>query len=143
MEGPKPLDPEELPVVCKKEVIAWDLSATEVAETVMGLLSEGLWLEPGKFKELTLSESKVVSGHIYPYCPEAELTLGITAHTDPGVVTVLLQNQVEGLQVRHGDEWVNVKPRPGGLIINVGDFLQVRTKIHFSLKWISSLLLKS
>ncbi|KAA8516747.1 hypothetical protein F0562_017055 [Nyssa sinensis] len=38
---------------------------------------------------------------------------------------VLLQNQVEGLQVKHGHEWVDVKPLHGGLIINIGDSLQI------------------
>ena len=107
-------------------MVAWDKSATEVAETVMELLCEGLGLEAGKFKELTFLDVRVLVGHCYPYCPQPDLTVGITSHTDPGVITVLLQNHVPGLQVKHGDEWVNVKPVPGGLIINAGDFLQVK-----------------
>lgn len=51
--------------------------------------------------------------------------MGITPHTDPGIVTVLLQNRIKGLQVKHGGEWVEVSPVHGGLIINVGDFLQI------------------
>ncbi|KAM7531563.1 hypothetical protein LguiB_034973 [Lonicera macranthoides] len=54
-----------------------------------------------------------------------DLTVGITSHTDPGMVTVLLTNEVQGLQVRHGEGWVNVKPLPGGLIVNIGDLLQI------------------
>ncbi|KAK9985851.1 hypothetical protein SO802_030802 [Lithocarpus litseifolius] len=92
----------------------------------MELLCEGLGLEAGKFKELTFLDARVLVGHCYPYCPQPDLTVGITSHTDPGVITVLLQNHVPGLQVKHGDEWVNVKPVPGGLIINAGDFLQVK-----------------
>ncbi|XP_062166490.1 1-aminocyclopropane-1-carboxylate oxidase homolog 1-like [Alnus glutinosa] len=123
--GPRPPKVEDIPEVCRNEVVAWDKRATEVAEIVMEFLSEGLGLEAGKFKELTFSDGRVFVGHCYPYCPQPDLTVGITSHTDPGVVTVLLQNHVPGLQVKHGDEWVNVNPVPGGLIINVGDFLQI------------------
>lgn len=123
--GPEPLPPEELPEVCRHQVEAWDGHARGVAEKVMELLSEGLGLERGRFKELTFSESRVFVGHCYPYCPEPDRTMGITPHTDPGIVTVLLQNRIKGLQVKHGGEWVEVSPVHGGLIINVGDFLQI------------------
>ncbi|KAF8044203.1 LOW QUALITY PROTEIN: hypothetical protein BT93_A2247 [Corymbia citriodora subsp. variegata] len=123
--GPEPLPPEELPEVCRREVAAWDGHARGVAEKVMELLSEGLGLERGRFKELTFSESRTFVGHCYPYCPEPDRTMGITPHTDPGIVTVLLQNGIKGLQVKHGGEWVEVSPVDGGLIINVGDFLQI------------------
>uniref|UniRef100_A0A5B6YMV1 Fe2OG dioxygenase domain-containing protein n=1 Tax=Davidia involucrata TaxID=16924 RepID=A0A5B6YMV1_DAVIN len=123
--SPEPPKVEDIPAVCRREVVEWDMHAKKVAETVMELLSQGLGLEAGKFKELTFSEARVLVGHCYPYCPQPDLTVGITSHTDPGVVTVLLQNQVHGLQVKHGEEWVDVKPHPGGLIINIGDFLQI------------------
>lgn len=55
-----------LPEICRKEVVAWDLHATNVAETVMELLSEGLGLQAGKFKELTFSEKRALVGHCYP-----------------------------------------------------------------------------
>ncbi|XVE96396.1 hypothetical protein REPUB_Repub02eG0218000 [Reevesia pubescens] len=35
------------------------------------------------------------------------------------------KNQVSGLQVKHGEEWVDVKPLQGSLIINIGDLLQI------------------
>jgi isopenicillin N synthase-like dioxygenase len=127
--GPTPPKVEDIPEVCRNEVVAWDKRATEVGETVMELLSEGLGLETGKFKKLTFTDARLFVGHCYPYCPQPDLTVGITSHTDPAVVTVLLQNHLPGLQVKHGDEWVNVNPVPGGLIINVGDFLQVRLYI--------------
>ncbi|KAK9115133.1 hypothetical protein Syun_021930 [Stephania yunnanensis] len=66
----------------------------------------------------------LVVGHYYPWCPEADRTVGIASHTDPGVLTVLLQDGVGGLQVKHGDGWVDVVPLPGALVINVGDILQ-------------------
>lgn len=123
--APQPPEVERMPEICRREVIAWDTHAKKVAETLMELLSEGLGLEPGKFKELTFSDTRLFVGVCYPHCPQPDLTMGLASHTDPTVLTVLLQNHVPGLQVKHGDEWVDVKPVPGGLIINAGDFLQI------------------
>ncbi|KAK6941893.1 Isopenicillin N synthase-like, Fe(2+) 2OG dioxygenase domain [Dillenia turbinata] len=123
--APEPPCTEEIPEVCRKEVVAWETHVTAVAEKVMELLSEGLGLEKDKFKELSFLGNRVFAGNYYPYCPQPDLTVGIVPHTDPGMVTVLLQNGVEGLQMKHGEEWVDVKPLHGGLIINMGDFLQI------------------
>jgi isopenicillin N synthase-like dioxygenase len=123
--APTPSKMEDIPEVCRDEAVAWDKRATEVAETLMELLSQGLGMEAGKLKELKFADTRLFVGICYPYCPQPDLTLGITPHTDPGFLTVLMQNHVPGLQVKHGDGWVNVNPVPGGLIINVGDFLQV------------------
>ncbi|KAK6139956.1 hypothetical protein DH2020_026332 [Rehmannia glutinosa] len=123
--APEAAPAEEIPEICRKEVVEWDAHVKNVADKVMELLGLGLGLDAGKFKELTFSDGRAMVGHIYPYCPQPDLTLGITPHTDPGIITVLLQNEIQGLQVKHGDDWVDVKPIPGGLIINIGDFLQI------------------
>ncbi|XP_047307865.1 1-aminocyclopropane-1-carboxylate oxidase homolog 4-like [Impatiens glandulifera] len=124
--GPVAAPTEEIPTICRKELVEWDSHSKKVAEQVMELLSEGLGLVSNRFKELTFAESRAMVGHIYPYCPQPDLTVGITPHTDPGILTVLLVNQIGGLQVKHGDDgWVDVKPLHGALIINIGDFLQI------------------
>lgn len=46
-------------------------------------------------------------------------------HTDAGALTILLQDDVGGLQVYHESTWVDVEPLPGGLVVNIGDMTQV------------------
>ncbi|GJM94470.1 hypothetical protein PR202_ga11115 [Eleusine coracana subsp. coracana] len=69
----------------------------------------------------------------YPRCPQPELTLGLSSHSDPGGMTVLLaDDRVRGLQVRHrAGAWVTVDPVPGALIVNVGDQIQVLTNATY------------
>lgn len=63
----------------------------------------------------------------YPPCPEPDLTLGMPPHSDYGFLTLLLQDEVEGLQIRFKDRWVMVEPIPNAFVINVGDHLEVRS----------------
>ncbi|KAJ7963965.1 2-oxoglutarate (2OG) and Fe(II)-dependent oxygenase superfamily protein [Quillaja saponaria] len=64
--------------------------------------------------------------NFYPKCPQPELTLGLSSHSDPGGMTLLLpDDQVTGLQVRKGSSWITVKPAPHAFIVNIGDQIQV------------------
>jgi len=55
--------------------------------------------------------------------PEADL--GVHHHSDAGALTVLLQDDVGGLQVFKDGFWHNVAPVPGAFVINTGDMMQV------------------
>lgn len=49
---------------------------------------------------------------------------GVAPHTDFGVLTLLWQDSVGGLEVRNlAGEWVTAHPLPGTLVVNVGDLL--------------------
>ena len=64
--------------------------------------------------------------NFYPKCPQPDLTLGLSSHSDPGGLTILLPDDyVSGLQVRRGEDWITVKPVPNAFIINIGDQIQV------------------
>ncbi|KAJ5728281.1 hypothetical protein N7493_004611 [Penicillium malachiteum] len=66
----------------------------------------------------------------YPGSPEAisqdaDTDVGIGSHTDIQCITLLWQDMSRGLQVLSAsDEWLDAKPIPGTLVINIGDFLQ-------------------
>ncbi|GLT54216.1 hypothetical protein SLA2020_274330 [Shorea laevis] len=54
----------------------------------------------------------------------SETKLGLSAHTDKNIVTILCQNQVDGLEVKTKDgEWIDVKPSPDTFIVMIGDSL--------------------
>lgn len=67
----------------------------------------------------------------YPSCPEPDLTLGMPPHSDYGFLTLLLQDDVEGLQVQHKGEWLTIEPIPNSFIVNVGDHLEVSIEESF------------
>ena len=47
-------------------------------------------------------------------------------HTDPGAITLLLQDDHGGLQAHSKTEgWIDVPPQSGTIVVNIGDVLQV------------------
>ena len=63
-----------------------------------------------------------------PDAAAATVQLGDMAlhhHTDAGALTILLQDEVGGLQVSADDAWFDVQPLAGALVVNVGDMTQV------------------
>uniref|UniRef100_A0A7N0TGI8 Fe2OG dioxygenase domain-containing protein n=1 Tax=Kalanchoe fedtschenkoi TaxID=63787 RepID=A0A7N0TGI8_KALFE len=136
--GPEMAAEEAIPEVCRAEVVQWRKEVERVGEVLMEFLSEGLGLEATRLKTLTCLGGKMMVGHYYPYCPEPDLTVGITTHTDPGVLTVLMQSE-SGLQVKSGEgdaeEWIDVQPLEGALVINIGDILQIMSnKVYKSVQ---------
>jgi isopenicillin N synthase-like dioxygenase len=54
-----------------------------------------------------------------------EADLGIHHHTDAGGLTILLQDQVGGLQVHRDGFWHDIPTVEGAIVINTGDMMQV------------------
>jgi isopenicillin N synthase-like dioxygenase len=66
----------------------------------------------------------------FRYTPEqstpASGVLACGAHSDYGMFTLLTTDDVPGLQIlpRGGSEWIDVPPRAGAFVVNIGDLLQ-------------------
>lgn len=82
---------------------------------------------------------KMINKNFYPVCPDPDLTVGVGRHSDLGTLTLLLQDGIGGLYVktevnlegRDEEEWLEIPPIPGALVINTGDTLQVRIRFVF------------
>lgn len=68
---------------------------------------------------------QILVANLYPPCPQPELAIGLPPHSDYGLLTLLCQNGVDGLQVKHEGKWIPVKPRPSSFLVNIGDQMEV------------------
>ncbi|KAK6939837.1 Non-hem dioxygenase N-terminal domain [Dillenia turbinata] len=98
-----------------------------VTYQLLELLSEGLGLDANILKshlggEEIETEMKI---NMYPPCPQPELALGVEPHTDMSALTLLVPNDVPGLQVRKDGNWVAVDYIPSALFVHVGDQIEV------------------
>ncbi|KAK4732535.1 hypothetical protein R3W88_025523 [Solanum pinnatisectum] len=123
--APNHPSPEELPTACREILMEFSSHVMTLGKSLFELLSEGLGLNPSHLNNIDCSEGLRVLGHYYPACPQPELTIGTNKHSDNDFITVLLQDQIGGLQVLHKTQWIDVPPTPGALVVNIGDLLQL------------------
>uniref|UniRef100_A0A0E0DAW5 Fe2OG dioxygenase domain-containing protein n=1 Tax=Oryza meridionalis TaxID=40149 RepID=A0A0E0DAW5_9ORYZ len=93
--------------------------------------AEALGLKQGYLTDIGCNQGQMILCHYYPPCPQPELAIGTTRHSDSGFLTVLLQDQTGGLQVLHNNRWVNITPLPGAFIVNIGDLMQIISNDKF------------
>ncbi|KAM0835706.1 hypothetical protein ACQ4PT_062766 [Festuca glaucescens] len=107
---------------------AYAEASRRVFVEVVGAAMEAMGIrgaEDGVMEELTSAGSQMMTVNCYPACPQPELTLGMPPHSDYGFLTLVLQDEVEGLQVMHDGEWLTVDPVPGSFVVNVGDHFEI------------------
>jgi len=71
----------------------------------------------------------MVQMRLFHYPPQEpmsdEKAFGVAPHTDYGMITLLLQDPIGGLELKKRDgEWVSAPWLPGTLVINIGDLFQ-------------------
>ncbi|KAI3829079.1 hypothetical protein L1987_03193 [Smallanthus sonchifolius] len=123
--APSPPPPEELPEVCRDIQIEYSNQVLKLGGLLFGLISEALGLKPNHLGDLDCDKGLLFVGHSYPACPQPDLAMGLAKHTDDGFLTMVLQDEIGGLQILHHNQWVDVPPTPGALVVNIGDLLQM------------------
>ncbi|PON37751.1 Oxoglutarate/iron-dependent dioxygenase [Parasponia andersonii] len=109
----------------REDVAKYCTSVRGLVLRLVEAISESLGLKRDSIEKSLGKHGQHMALNYYPPCPQPELTYGLPGHTDPNLITVLLQDQVPGLQVLRNGKWVAVNPIPKTLIVNIGDQMQV------------------
>lgn len=112
------------PCGLRDAVLEYMAATTRAAQTVLAAIALSLGLEEDWFRRHYTADPTVLF-RIFRYPPQAaaEAGWGVGEHTDYGLLTLLLQDDVPGLQVRTPQGWLDAPPLPGTLVCNLGDML--------------------
>ncbi|KAJ7516019.1 hypothetical protein O6H91_22G039100 [Diphasiastrum complanatum] len=104
----------------------------KIGLVLLELMAESLDLQKSFFSQhFEKNATSVTRLNYYPPCPQPSMALGLYAHADTNSITVLIQNEIGGLQIRKDGRWISVRPFKDALVVNVGDCLQAWTNGHF------------
>ena len=107
-------------------MVTYQRAALDAAMLVLRGLALALGLSAGYFERVMRDPRCRLRLLHYPPAPEGldDGQLGCGAHSDYGLITLLLTDGVAGLEVRTRDgDWVEAVAPPGTLIVNLGDML--------------------
>ena len=111
----------------RETILAYIDEVTAVGQLLLQGIAVGLGLSRDYFLERYTRDPTVLF-RIFNYPPSTagadEHELGVGEHTDYGLLTLLRQDDVAGLQIWHQDRWLPAPPVPDSFVCNVGDMLE-------------------
>lgn len=120
----------------RREMGVWYDECTRLSFKLLEAFALGMGLPPDALHHLFQDgggHTAFMRLNYYPPQPDEVrgVQYGVHHHTDAGFLTILLQDEVPGLEVQRGSEWVLVRPIRHALTINVGDMAQVLSNDTF------------
>lgn len=107
-------------------VTRWQSAALEVLHRLLSAFSLALGQPADALEELYRDEPHYLVKLIrYPGRDTTASDQGVGAHKDSELLTLLLQGSQGGLQVETPHGWIDVTPRPGTLVVNIGELLEL------------------
>jgi isopenicillin N synthase-like dioxygenase len=131
LEGPNLWPPDP---AWRDRILRYLAEGVEVGKQVLASVCSGLGIESDCFADKAGLDPYVVMKLIC-YHPQPEINKyrpGVAAHVDFSWITLTLQDDTGGLEVRLPDgRWLAVEPEPGTLLVHVGEILAFATKGRF------------
>ena len=115
----------------RETVLAYIAALTNLGRALMRGIALGLEIPENWFAEHGTADPLVLLRLFnYPSRPvpaDSDAQWGVGEHTDYGLLTMLWQDDVGGLQVRTDAGWIAAPPIPGTFVCNIGDMLDRMT----------------
>jgi len=126
LHGPN-LFPEQ-PAELRQVVLGYMTALTQLGKQLMAGIALGLGLDEGYFDQHGTRDPLALF-RIFNYPPPKAAELwGVGEHTDYGLLTILLQDDTGGLEVKSSTGWVSAPPIAGSFVCNLGDMLDRMTR---------------
>jgi isopenicillin N synthase-like dioxygenase len=126
MHGPN-LFPDE-PAGFRECVLDYMSALTELGHRLMGGIALSLDLEETYFDD-RMTRQPLTLFRIFNYPVPSDASLwGVGEHTDYGLLTILMQDDAGGLEVRSRSQWVAAPPVVNSFVCNIGDMLDRMTR---------------
>ncbi len=120
LHGPN-LWPESVPEL-RGLVLDYMAATSAAAQTLLRGMALSLDLSSDYFAE-AYTRNPTILFRIFNYPAADEPNWGVGEHTDYGLLTLLAQDRLGGLQVKSEGEWIEAPPVDGALVCNIGDML--------------------
>ncbi|KAK9053989.1 hypothetical protein SSX86_025064 [Deinandra increscens subsp. villosa] len=117
---------QKLPPILRDKLEAYSMEIKRLAVAILGQMAKALGMDTEEMSGLFQDGVQSMRMNYYPPCPQPQMALGFSPHSDADALTILYQlNETPGLQIRKDGKWVTVQPRADALVVNIGDILEI------------------
>ncbi|XP_024980145.1 protein DMR6-LIKE OXYGENASE 2-like isoform X1 [Cynara cardunculus var. scolymus] len=113
---------------CSEVLLEYSNRTREVVRGLLSGISTSLGLDQSYVEKALKLESglQICIANLYPPCPQPEVAIGLPPHSDHGLLTLVINNGVSGLQIKHDGKWIDVKDTlPNSFLVNTADQLEI------------------
>ncbi|KAG0449341.1 hypothetical protein HPP92_027381 [Vanilla planifolia] len=98
-----------------------------LAQRLLRMISKSLNLPDSYIEDAIGEVYQNITISYYSPCPQPELALGLQSHSDIGAISLLIQDDVGGLEVLKNGEWVPVVPLSDAIVVILADQTEILT----------------
>lgn len=108
----------------------WDREMMRIGKRLMEFLCDGLGIHSNTLEDLGCLESRWMNANYFPHGPQ-NLGLAVTPYREGSVLKIITQGQPGGLEFNDGEVWHEISGWWGGLLVCIGDPLQVVSQGYY------------